>query len=278
MVSQAEMPQPLRLMAVFAHPDDEALAIGGTLVRYAAEGVETFLLTATRGERGWLGNPEDFPGLEALGRVREAELLAAARVLGLRDVRFLDYIDGEVDRAPQAEAVAKIVREVRRVRPQVVVTFDPFGGYGHPDHIAVSQYASAALAAAADPDYAPGGAAPHRVAKFYYHAGTQAFMAAYQQAMGELVMNVDRAERRAGGWEDWAVTTKIETEAYWRVAWQAVACHRSQLPSYSKLEALPEEHHRSLWGCQTFYRVYSTVNGGRAVETDLFEGLRAADA
>src|ERR1700694_5611716 len=88
------MTHNLRLMCVLAHPDDESLANGGILARYAAEGIETYLVTATRGERGWFGNESDYPGMEALGKRREAELLAAAQVLGIRRVDLLDYIDG----------------------------------------------------------------------------------------------------------------------------------------------------------------------------------------
>src|SRR5262245_48764454 len=127
----------LRLMAVLAHPDDESLGFGGTLARYAAEGVETYLVTATRGEHGWFGDPAEYPGPEALGRIREAELQAAANVLKLCEIRFLDYIDGDLDKADPREAVAKIVGHLRRVRPDVVLTFDPNGAYGHPDHIAI---------------------------------------------------------------------------------------------------------------------------------------------
>lgn len=82
------MAKRLKLMCVLAHPDDESLGTGGTLAKYAAEGIETYLVTATRGERGWKGDEQDNPGLEALGKTREAELLAAARVLGLREVKL----------------------------------------------------------------------------------------------------------------------------------------------------------------------------------------------
>src|SRR6266568_3711540 len=111
------MTDQLKLMCVLAHPDDESLGNGGILAKYAAEGVETYLVTATRGERGWFGDERDYPGLEALGKIREAELLAAARVLGINRVHFLDYIDGDLDQAPSAEALAKIVGHIRRVQP-----------------------------------------------------------------------------------------------------------------------------------------------------------------
>jgi LmbE family N-acetylglucosaminyl deacetylase len=189
--------KPLKLMCVLAHPDDESLATGGILAKYAASGVQTYLVTATRGEQGWFGPAAAYPGPQALGRLREAELRAAAQMLGLREVVFLDYQDGEVDRADPAEAIAKIVTQLRRVQPDVVVTFDPNGMYGHPDHIAISQLTTTAVMAAAAPSY-PGltrGAA-HRVAKLYYRAFGQAERVAYEATFGRLVMPVDRVERR----------------------------------------------------------------------------------
>ncbi|HMQ31494.1 MAG TPA: PIG-L family deacetylase, partial [Chloroflexaceae bacterium] len=88
------MKADLRLLCALAHPDDEAMGAGGLLARYAAEGVATHLVCATRGERGWTGDPDAYPGPAALGRVREAELRAAAAALGLRSVSFMDYLDG----------------------------------------------------------------------------------------------------------------------------------------------------------------------------------------
>jgi LmbE family N-acetylglucosaminyl deacetylase len=268
------MAHPLKLMAILAHPDDESLGTGGILVKYASEGIETYLVTATRGEHGWWGSEADYPGPAALGRTRETELRSAAQVLGLREVMFLDYMDGELDKAPAQEVIARLTAHIRRTRPDVVVTFDPDGVYGHPDHIAISQLATAAIIAAADSSYADSGQAPHRVSKLYYLTFTPEDLAAYQVAFGDLVMNIDGVERRAAGWPVWAISTRIETGEYWPQVWQAVACHRSQLPGYQALKNLPPEHHRQLWGQQTFYRAFSLVNGGRAVEDDLFAGLR----
>ena len=101
-------------MAVFAHPDDESLGMGGTLARCAAEGIETYLVTATRGERGRYREHRDgdqHPGPEKLGRIREAELRAAAQVLGLREVSLLGYMDGDLDRADPGEAAHRIAPE-----------------------------------------------------------------------------------------------------------------------------------------------------------------------
>ena len=271
----APMTNNLKLMCVLAHPDDESLGTGGILAKYAAEEVETYLMTATRGERGWLGSVEEYPGAEALGKIREAELFAATAVLGLRRVEFLDYLDGELDQAQPAEVIAKIVEHLRRVKPDVVVTFGPDGGYGHPDHVAISQLTTAALAAAADTDAPSCRELPaHRVSKFYYLVTTHELASVYQSVFGHLVMSIDGMERGVVAWPDWAITTRIDTWDYWHIVWQAVRCHRTQLPAYQALEQVSEEQHRILWNSQTYYRVYSLVNGGRGVEDDLFAGLR----
>jgi LmbE family N-acetylglucosaminyl deacetylase len=262
-------------MCVLAHPDDESLATGGILAKYAASGVQTYLIMATRGERGWTGLAADYPGPQALGLLREAELRAAARRLGLREVVFLDYQDGELDQVDHTEAIAKIVTHVRRVRPDVVVTFDPNGMYGHPDHIAISQLTTTAVMAAADPSYHRLTAhSPHRVAKLYYRVFVQPEQMAYESMFGRLVMPVDSVERRFTAWPEWAITTRIDTSAHWEQVWQAVECHRSQLPDYQWLKTLPDEAHATLWATQTYYRAMSLVNGGREVEDDLFAGLR----
>lgn len=270
------MSEQLRLLCVLAHPDDESLGMGGTLAKYASEDIETYLVTATRGERGRFGSGIEFPGFAAVGKLREAELLAAANELGLREVRFLDYMDGELDQAEPTEIIGKIVAELRRVRPQVVLTFGPEGAYGHPDHIAICQFATAATLCAADPSYStpdPAGL-PHRVSKLYYMAWSHAKWEAYQAGFRDLKSNVDGIERRAAPWPEWALTTTVDTHKHWQTVWRAVCCHRTQLAIYSQLEDLAEEHHRSMWGTQEFYRVFSLVNGGRSREKDLFEGLR----
>ncbi|MBI5566768.1 MAG: PIG-L family deacetylase [Chloroflexi bacterium] len=264
----------MKLLCVLAHPDDESLGTGGALAKYAAEGIDTYLITATRGEHGWWGTDEDYPGPIALGQIREAELRSAAEVLRLREVHCLDYEDGELDRAEPRAAVAQLVDHFRRIRPDVVVTFGPDGAYGHPDHIAISQFTAAAIVCAADPGYSIAGLTPWRASKFYYRVWTQSEFDVYQAVFGEQLMTIDGVDRRPVPWHAWAITTRLYTAAYWPSVWQAVACHRSQLPGYQRLKDLPPDHHRALWGSQGFYRVYSAVNGGRAIESDLFAGLR----
>ena len=265
---------PRRLMAVMAHPDDECLGVGGTLARYAREGAEVSLVTATRGDRGRYGDGTEHPGPEALGRIREAELHAAARELGLSAVNILGYPDGALDRVDPVEAIAKIVAQLRRARPQIVLTFDPYGAYGHPDHIAICQFTTAAVAAAGDPSYPAGNGAPaHRVSKLYYMVLDHARWAAHTSAFKRFVSNVDGVEREAQPWPDWSITTRIDTEAQWPVVWKAILCHQSQMAAYHQLAELTPDHHRALWGTQDFYRAFSLVNGGRIREADLFEGI-----
>ena len=269
-----------RLMAVLAHPDDESLGVGGTLAKYAADGVDVFLVTATRGERGrFRGHrpgDEQHPGPQALGSIREGELRAAASVLGVREVSLLDYQDQQLDRADPRDVIRRIATHLRKSRPDVVLTFGPDGAYGHPDHIAISQFTTAAIVAAADAtfvtesDDAP--APSHSVAKLYYLAWPGPLWSAYQAAVGTLSATVDGVERHVTPWPDWAVTTVIDTSAVWPTVWRAVSCHDSQLSVYQRLRDLPPEHHSTLWGTQSFYRAFSAVNGGRARETDLFEG------
>lgn len=258
-------PSGLRLLCVLAHPDDESLGTGGTLAKYAAEGVETFVVTATRGERGRFGDGVESPGPEIVGQTREAELRAAARELGVREVTVLGYPDGGLERVDRGEAVRAVASHVARIRPHVVITFGPDGAYGHPDHIAISQITCAAVVAAA------GG---HAVSKLYFIAWSEGPWRAYEAALRKLVFRVDGEERQAVPWREWAITTRLDTTAVWDKVWRAVSEHRTQMAIYRKLGELAAEHQRALWGTQEFYRVFSTVDVGTVKESDLFEGLR----
>jgi LmbE family N-acetylglucosaminyl deacetylase len=169
-----------------------------------------------------------------------------------------------------------IVSELRRIRPDVVLSFGPDGAYGHPDHIAVSQFTTAAIVAAADAAFgadAAGAATPHAVSKLYYMAWSEATWRSYEAAIGVLTSTVDGVQRHATRWPDWAITSVIDTARWWPIVWRAIACHESQVTAYRQLGALPPDQHEQLWGRQSFYRAMSLVNGGRVRETDLFEGI-----
>ena len=267
---------PLKLLCIFAHPDDESMGMGASLAKYAAEGVETHLVCATRGERGWFGHEEQNPGLSALGQLREGELRRAVETLGLKSIHFLDYIDGDLDRANPAEAIARIVTFIRTIQPQVIVTFPPDGNYGHPDHIAIGQFTQAAIVCAADAAYAAAKHLPaHRVSKLYYMVDGENFINFIAPFMGDMTFPVDDQIRSEVAWKEWMITTRIEMSAYCGTAFRAIKCHESQMATIGPLADAPEEMAAQVLALQgTFYRAFSLVNGGRKVETDLFEGLR----
>jgi LmbE family N-acetylglucosaminyl deacetylase len=262
----------LKMLCVLAHPDDESLGLGGVLAKYGSEGVQTYVITATRGELGWFGQPEDNPGPQRLGQIREGELRDAARVLEVKELMLLDYHDGALHEADQQVLTRQIVEQIRRIQPDVIVTFDQNGVYGHPDHIAATRAATAAAIAAADPEYQGSTLPPHAVPKFYYFAWTKEVQEAYERAFGDLIMQIEGVERRAVPWPHWTISTWIDTSAYWDCVWAAIKCHRSQLPGYQKLLDLPDEYHQALWGRLTFHRVYSLVPAPDH-EDDLFAGL-----
>ena len=268
--------KPLKLLAVFAHPDDESMGMGGTLAKYAAEGVETHLVCASRGERGWFGPEEENPGFERLGQIRTVELENAVRELGMTSLAFLDYIDGDVDKADHADAIEKIVTHIRRIQPQVVVTFPHDGNYGHPDHIAIGQFTNAAIVCAADAGYIdPENLPPHRVSKLYYMVDSETFVNLIAPFMGDMTFPVDDQIRGESPWKEWMITTRIDTVEHCPTAWRAIMCHQSQLPTLGALVEMHPDAASAVLAMQgTFFRAYSLVNGGREVESDFFAGIR----
>lgn len=255
-----------RMLAVLAHPDDESLGMGGTIARYTREGAAVHLITATRGERGRCDYITPRPDDREVGTIREAELRTAADILGVESVSFLDYPDGGLNDVDSWQATARIAEKILAIRPHVVVTFAHDGFYGHPDHIAISQYTTAAVTRAAAHGYA--------VPKLYYLAWPKSKWDAYQAALKELVSRVGNQIRKAQPWPDWALTTILDTRETWHTVWRAVSAHRSQVAGYQRLRDLPQDLHQALWGSQSFYRALSLVNGGSHIESDLFEGIR----
>ena len=168
------------LLAVLAHPDDESFGPGGTLALYASRGVQVHLLCATRGEVGTVA-PDLMAGHATIGDLRQAELECAAVYLGLAGVHFLGYRDsgmpGSPDNshpralaaAPIEQVASAVVEWIRRIRPQVVITFDPIGGYRHPDHIACHNATVLAFEAAGDAARFPASLPAYRPARLYFH-------------------------------------------------------------------------------------------------------------
>lgn len=168
------------LLAVLAHPDDESFGTGGTLALYARKGVDVYLVCATRGEVGEM-SAELMAGFNTIGEKREAELRCAAEILGIKSVFFLGYRDsgmpGTADNHhPQALAAqplenvgAEVARYIRLLKPQVVITFDPIGGYYHPDHIAIHKATVRAFEMAGESSLTIDGLTAYKANKLYFH-------------------------------------------------------------------------------------------------------------
>lgn len=281
----------LSLMAVFAHPDDESFGVGGTLARYGSDpDVRVVLVCATRGEAGEISDPK-LASAERLGEVREQELRCACRTLGVDDLFFLGYRDSGMAGTPEnedpralaqadfGEAVGKVVAHIRREKPDVVVTFDENGGYGHPDHIAIHHIAKAAFAAAADPaqyrEQIEAGLQPHQASKLYFTAIPRRFFRSVVAKMEELGMDVPeryRLRQDNFGLPDEACTTDIYVQDFWNTKQAAVGCHATQLAADSIFATLPPEIMRELqaWEC---FQLAETFVGEEQDSHDLFSGV-----
>ncbi len=284
----------LTLMAIFAHPDDESFGTGGTLARYGADpGVRVVLVCATRGEAGEISDPA-LSTPDRLGEVREGELRCACQILGIDALHLLGYRDSGMAGTPENtmpgalavadfdEVVGKIVAIIRRERPDVVVTFDENGGYGHPDHVASHHHTTAAFLAAADPARYPeqieDGLVPHQARKLYYTAIPRRFFRAVADKMLELGVEIPerylaRLEEGPWGLPDEACTTDVSVVDFWEAKQAAVQCHATQLNPDSFFALLPPEIMRELQGWECFQLAESLVGDDEGTH-DLFAGLR----
>lgn len=283
----------LCVLAVHAHPDDEASKGAATFARYADEGVRTVVVTCTGGERGDILNPQMDP-TEVEGRmpeVRKAEMAEAARILNLGGHYWLGFIDsglpdwGKWDeglpddcfaKSPLEVPVERLVEILRDERPEVVVTYDEFGGYPHPDHVMVHKVTMAALDAAADPSAYPELGEAHRVAKVYYHIGfsrerletlhSASLDAGLESPLGEWIERVKNMPQRE-------ITTQIECADWFESRKQALLAHRTQVDPEGFWFQLSEEIVAMHWPYEDYELVRSDVES-EIPESDLFAGLR----
>jgi len=155
------------ILFCFAHPDDESFSGAGTAMKYAAEGARVSLVTATLGERGKAGDPP-VCAPEELAHCRERELREAAAIIGFDELHLLGFRDRELAEAPADAVRQALVGLIRRVRPAIVITFDPNGFNAHPDHVAISRFTTEAIAAAADPRWHRTAGEPHSVQRLLW--------------------------------------------------------------------------------------------------------------
>ena len=232
------------LLSVLSHPDDESFGMGGTLAKYAEEGTDVYLICATRGEAGEV-DPEFLEGHSSIGQLRETELRCAVEKLGIKDVHLLGYRDsgmsGSVDNknpealinAPEDQVAKEIAEYIRRIKPQVVLTFNPIGGYRHPDHIFIHQATNKAFYLAGDPAF-KSSSPPYNPEKLYYHTIPRQFIRFYVRILRLLGKDPRRVGKNkdidltqlAG--EDFPIHARINYSAVKKKKDTAAACHASQ--------------------------------------------------
>jgi N-acetyl-1-D-myo-inositol-2-amino-2-deoxy-alpha-D-glucopyranoside deacetylase len=272
--------RPLTLMAVHAHPDDEASMTGGVFAHYAAEGVRTVLVTCTDGRcgDGADGVKPDQPGHDpdAVVKLRLAELAEARAILGISDFEFLGYHDSGMDgwasnHAPGAfwgtpleEATERVAALMREYRPDVVVTYDPNGFYGHPDHIQAHRATMAAIEQLG----------PDAPAKAYWTTMPHSVMEEFGKHLREMGADWEEAEDAPKlGLPDDEVSTWVDVRDVAEQKYRALAAHASQ-PDNKFFLDLGLEIFTDLMGTETFVRVRDTTGQPSTRETDLFAGLR----
>lgn len=277
-----------RLLGVFAHPDDETFGIGGTLAVYAKRGVGTHVVCATRGEVGEA--PEGLKGFASKAEMRIDELDCASRILGLSSVRYLGYRDSGMPgsehnthaqatvAAPISEVARKIAWHIRDIRPQVIITFDPIGGYRHPDHIAVHQATIEAFRMAGDPAEALEGLPPYAPQKLYFDNFSRRML-----RIGVWVLRLLRRDPRRFGENhdvdlvsiaevDFPTHADINIGAVADIKAAAAACHESQ--GGRRMASRPVKVLTRIFGAREQYMRAIPNTPPARTETDLFEGVK----
>jgi N-acetyl-1-D-myo-inositol-2-amino-2-deoxy-alpha-D-glucopyranoside deacetylase len=262
------------LLLVHAHPDDEAISTGGAMLKARADGHRVVLVTATRGEVGEIYNMDEGSTRPHLGEVRTKELENAARVLGVNRGEFLDYRDsgmvGTADnenpksfhQAPLDQAAAKLAAIMREERPDVVVTYDSDGTYGHPDHIKAHYVTNAALDLLEKEGLRP--------SKVYYTAIPRSLMEKFMEQVPEEDRRNDTIQ--IIGTPDELVTTRVDVSDYVDQKRQAFAAHVSQNDPNSWFATMADQIYRMAFGTE-YYQLARGKPGAERPEADLFAGI-----
>jgi mycothiol conjugate amidase Mca len=283
------MSDRLTMMTVHAHPDDEAIGTGGVLAAYADQGIRTVLVTCTGGEVGEIAEPT-LATPENLALIRERELMAACEILNVSQLHLLGYRDsgmaGTADndhpesfhQANLEEAAGRLVTLIRRERPQVLITYDDNGFYGHPDHIKANQVTVAAFEAAADSSRYSEAGPPWQPLKLYYTAFPRSAILTFSRLMREAGMESPFEETVEGvepefGTPDEMVTTYVEVFPQIERKRRALMAHSTQMGAETFFMKIPEPIFDIAFGIETFQLVKSLVPVPKE-EDDLFAGLR----
>jgi N-acetyl-1-D-myo-inositol-2-amino-2-deoxy-alpha-D-glucopyranoside deacetylase len=276
------------LLAFHAHPDDESISMGGTLAEYADAGFSVSVVTATRGEAGEIHNRDDADEVrDRLGEIREAEARAACSILGVEDPSFLGYRDSGMMGTPEndladafwqadfMEAVGRLVAAIRSRRPSVITAYDPFGGYGHPDHIQVHRVGTAAYFAANDIGRFPvdGFGEPHRPARLYWVTWARERMRRVRSAMAtDLGADEVHEEEPSSGTLTEHITTRRDVTPWIDRKIDALLSHDTQFSADSWIRTLPRDRLADVLGEEVFTLVHATLPTD-AADPDLLAGL-----
>jgi mycothiol S-conjugate amidase len=284
---------PLRLLAVHAHPDDEASKGAATVAKLVAEGAEVLIVTCTGGERGSILNPAmDRPEIvDNISEVRQQEMARAIEILGAKHA-WLGFVDSgfpEGDPLPPLPegcfgaqsvevAAAPLVKIIREFRPHVLTTYDENGGYPHPDHVMCHNISVEAFEAAADPERYPELGAPWQISKLYYHMAIhlQRFTTLHEAMLAEGIESP--YAQRLEDWKDRVditprVTTRVECAEYFEVRDRALTAHATQVDPTGFWFACPIEIQQRVWPTEDYELARSVVDSS-IPEDDLFAGVR----
>src|SRR4051812_39082632 len=288
---------PRRLLLVHAHPDDETIGTGATMAKYAAENALVTLVTCTLGEEGEILVPElvhlAADKEDGLGQHRIGELVDAMKALGVTDHRYLGGPGRWRDsgmmgvpsndaercfwRADPEETVAELVRVIREVRPQVVVTYNENGGYGHPDHIQAHRVTGAAYDAAGAPSRYPDAGIPWQPSKLYYTAFPVSFLKLGFDALKEMgeeaPFGVTSPEELGFGDPDETITTCIDARDHLDAKTEAMRAHRTQIEVDGPFFALSNHIGQRAFGLEHYRLVRGTPPAAGVQENDLFAGI-----
>lgn len=280
-----------RLLIAYAHPDDESFGLGGLITKYVREGVEVYLICATNGDVGTV-DPDKMAGYSTIAELRLSELDRASELLGFKHVYKLGYKDSgmmgsatsedpaSLWQAPIPEVTRRVVEVIREVRPQVIVTFNRYGGYGHPDHIAIQRATELAFSAAGEASYETG-QEPYHPEKFYYSGMPKQFLRfaiAWMRLRGQdprkLGRNQDIDMQMV--YDNIEPTHALVDVSKFFKEWDAAsACHVSQLGG--RTTTLPMFVRKVMSPKQNFTRIYPAPKANRVDEHDLFAGVKGDD-